>query len=285
MFFVEAVGEAVLLELVDDVAAAGEVADQDALAVADEFGLDVLVGGGVLEDGADVHAALVGEGALADEGLVVAQRKVGQFGDEAADAGESGELLGADGGVAELEFEVGDDAGQVGVAAALAIAVHAALYVGGAGFDGGQGVGDGEIAIVVGVDADDAIEAAADFGDDFDETRGDRAAVGVAEAEDIGAGLMGGFQGAQGVIGVGDVAVEEVLGVVDDFLAVILDVADGFGDEDEVFFVGDAEGAFDVKVPGLAEDGDDGGSGFDQGADVAVLVRRGSWRSGCCRRR
>ena len=97
--FVEAVGQAVLLELVDDVAAAGEVADQDALAVADEFGLDVLVGGGVLEYGADVHAALVGEGALADEGLVVAQRQVGQFGDEAADTGESGEFLGADGGV------------------------------------------------------------------------------------------------------------------------------------------------------------------------------------------
>ena len=35
--FVEAVGQAVLLELVEDVAAAGEVAHQDALAVADEF--------------------------------------------------------------------------------------------------------------------------------------------------------------------------------------------------------------------------------------------------------
>ena len=37
---------------------------------------------------------------------------------------------------------------------------------------------------------------------------------------------------------------------------------------------GDAEGAFDVKVPGLAEDGDDGRSGFDEGAHVAVLVHR-----------
>src|ERR1035437_4547906 len=70
--FLEAAGEAVLLELIDDVAAAGEVADEDALAVADEFRLDVLVGGGVLEDGADVHAALVGEGAFSNEGLVVA---------------------------------------------------------------------------------------------------------------------------------------------------------------------------------------------------------------------
>ena len=65
-----------------------------------------------------------------------------------------------------------------------------------------------------------------------------------------------------------------MLGIVDDFLAVILDVADGFGDEDEVFVVADAEGAFDVKVPGLAEDGDDRSAGFDEGADVAVLMDR-----------
>ena len=118
-----------------------------------------------------MHAALVGEGALADEGLIVAQRQVGQFGDEAADGGEAGQLLRADGGVAELQFQVGDDGGQIGVAAALAVAVHAALHVGGAGFDGGQGVGHGEVGIVVGVDADDAVEALAHFGDDFDQAR------------------------------------------------------------------------------------------------------------------
>ena len=43
----EPVGDAVLLELVEDVAAAGEVAQQNALAVADGGGSDVLVGGGI----------------------------------------------------------------------------------------------------------------------------------------------------------------------------------------------------------------------------------------------
>ena len=65
-----------------------------------------------------------------------------------------------------------------------------------------------------------------------------------------------------------------MLGIVDDLLAVILDIADGFGDEDEVFVVADAEGAFDVKVPGLAEDGDDRSAGFDKGSNIAVLVDR-----------
>ena len=222
--FVQAVGQAVLLELVDDVAAAGEVADQHALAIADQFGLDVLVGGGVFQHGADVHAALVGEGALADEGLVVAQRQIGEFGDEAADAGQAGKLLGADGGVAELQFQVGDDAGKVGVAAALAVAVHAALHVGGAGLDRGQGIGRRRRSpVVVGVDADDAIEAAPHLADDLDQAAGQRAAVGIAQAEHVGAGVAGGFQRPQGVGRIGRVAVEEVLGVVDHFLAVILE--------------------------------------------------------------
>ena len=55
--------------------------------------------------------------------------------------------------------------------------------------------------------------------------------------------FVGGFESAQGEIGVGGVAVEEMLGVVDHFLAVVLEVAHGFGDELEIFFFGDAEGA------------------------------------------
>ena len=62
----QAVGEPVLLQFVEDVAAPGEVAQQHPLAVADGLGLDVLVGGRVLQYRADVHAALVGEGAPAD---------------------------------------------------------------------------------------------------------------------------------------------------------------------------------------------------------------------------
>ena len=91
--------------------------------------------------------------------------------------------------------------------------------------DGGQRVGHREVGIVMGVDAEDAVEALAHLGADFRQAAGERAAVGVAQAQHIGAGLLGGFERAQGEIAVGVVAVEEMLGVVDHFLAVVLEIA------------------------------------------------------------
>jgi hypothetical protein len=66
------------------------------------------------------------------------------------------------------------------------------------------------------------------------------------------------------------VAVEEVLGVVDDFFAVIFEISDCFGDDGEVFVFGDAECAENMKVPALAEDGDAGGACIDEFAHVAI---------------
>ena len=56
--------------------------------IAHHFGLHVFVCGGIFHHGADVHAAFVSEGAGADVGLIAAQRQVGQFRNEASDAGE-----------------------------------------------------------------------------------------------------------------------------------------------------------------------------------------------------
>ena len=135
-FGVQAFGQAVLLELVEHVAAPGEIAQQDALAVADGLRLHVLVGGRILQHRADVHAAFVREGAVADVRLIVAHRQIGQFGDVARDRGQVLQIVAADGGVAQLQFEIGDDRNQVRVAAAFAVAVDAALDVRAAGFDG-----------------------------------------------------------------------------------------------------------------------------------------------------
>ena len=68
--FGEAIGETLLLQLIDHVAASGEIADEHALPITDELGRDVFVGGGIFHYGADVNSAFMREGALADVGLV-----------------------------------------------------------------------------------------------------------------------------------------------------------------------------------------------------------------------
>ena len=94
--------------------------------------------------------------------------------------------------------------------------------------DGREGIGYRYVGIVVSVDADYAVEAIADHINDFGEPGGEGAAVGVAEAEDAGSGFLCGFERAEGEVRVGDVAVEEMFGIVDDFLAVSDEVARRF---------------------------------------------------------
>ena len=106
---VEAILEAMLLELIKDASPPRKIAQKNALAVPDHFRVDVLVSRGVFEHRADVDSALVGEGAIADVGLIAAQRKIGQLGDEAGGRSEIRKALFADGRVAQLQLEVGDD--------------------------------------------------------------------------------------------------------------------------------------------------------------------------------
>ena len=235
-------------------------------------GVYVLVSSGVLQNGGHVDAAFVRKSALADEGLVVGQRQVGQFGDVPAHRSEAGQLLGTHGGVAQLQLQVGEDGRQVGVAAPLAVAVHAALHVRGAGFHGGDRVGHGQVGIVMRMDADHAVEALAHFRHGVHQPEGDGAAVGVAEAQHRGAGGLRGFERAQGVLGIGGVAVEEMLGVVDHFLAVVDEELHGLGNELQVLVERDAQRAGHVQVPSLAENRHGRCTGLDQRPHVAVFL-------------
>ena len=62
----------------------GHLGHDEAGAVADRVGLDVLVGVGAAGDGAGVQAGLVGEGRGADVGLLRVQGDVDQLGDVVA---------------------------------------------------------------------------------------------------------------------------------------------------------------------------------------------------------
>ena len=77
----------------------------------------------------------------------------------------------------------------------------------------------------------------------------------------------------EGVVAVGLVAVEEVLGVVDDLAAAVDDEADRVRDHVEVLLRRRAEDLGDVEQPALAEDRHDRRLGGDELAQVRVVLR------------
>ena len=110
-------------------APARQLGDQQLAAVADDVRVEVLERGRVGVDAGDVHPALVGERVAAHVRLVGVGREVEQLIEEVGGRGQRRQLLGAHALVAQLELQVGDDRDQVGVAAALAVAVDRPLDV------------------------------------------------------------------------------------------------------------------------------------------------------------
>ncbi len=143
-----------------------------------------------------------------------------------------------------------------------------------AGLHRGHRIGHRDIAIVVGVDADRAIEPLADFRHHFHDPVREVAAVGVAQAEHIGPPLFRGFERAQRELGIGVIAVEEVLGVVHHFAAVVLQMLYGFPDQLQILFFVDAERPMDVQIPALAENGHGRGLRIQQRPHVRILFHR-----------
>ncbi len=257
----------------------GHVRDQHAHVVADQLRVDVLVQVGVHLDGGRVQPGLVREGRSPHVGLAVVHRDVGDAGDGVADPGCLRQGCGGHQRPAVLQLQVGDDGDEVGVAGALPVAVHCALHVHHAGFDGGEGVGDGAAGVVVAVDA----EVDADLGccgDDVAHPGRQHAAVGVAQDDDLRAGLGGGADDLEGVVGVGAVAVEEVLAVDEHPAAIGDEVAHRVRHHGEVLLQRGVQGAEDVLVMALRDDADHLGGRVQQRLHLRVLRSGGAHLAG-----
>jgi len=123
----------------------------------------------------------------------------------------------------------------------------------------------------VGVDADVGLgKAGSDGADGGGDLGGEATAIGIAEDEVVGSCFGGGFESAEGVIGIGGVAIEEVFRVIDDFASLFFEDGDGVGDHAKVFDWGGAKDFFDVKEPTFSEDGDDGGFCLEEEADLGI---------------
>ena len=150
-----------------------------------------------LGHGIDMLPALVGEGRGADVRCGVRRRHVGDLGDVAGDDGQAAELLLAHHRHPHLQLEVGDEGAEVGVARALAVAVGAALDMGRTGSDRRQGVGDGAAGVVVAVDPRHRAEAVDDLCHHLLHVVWERSPAGVAEGDNLGAGLECRLQAAK----------------------------------------------------------------------------------------
>ena len=159
-----------------------------------------------------------------------------------------------------LQPQTGDDGEQIRVSRPLAVAVDGALDVDRARAHGGKGVGRAAVRVVVGMHPHrHAGKRRHDAGDDLGNLVGERAAVRVAGNERVRARLGGGPERGDRVLRVRLVAVEEVLGVVDDLAPVVLEEADGVADHGQVLVEGRLERLDHMEVPGLAEQRDDRG--------------------------
>gem|GEM_PF-5853363 len=187
--------------------------------------------------------------------------------------GEALQLLRGDHLEPHLQLQGGQDRGQVGVPAALAVAVDAALHEAGAGFDRGERVGDRALGVVVGVDADldRAVEGLDRGGRRLADEARQAAAICVAEGDVLGPCFGRGAHALEREGGGVAVAVEEVLGVEDDALAGADAEGDGVADHRQVLLLGDANHLLQVQAPALSDQADHRCHRLDQGRQGRVF--------------
>ena len=232
----------------------------------------MLEGPGVGLDRGDVQPALVGEGVAADVRLVGMRRHVADLVDQVGRLGQPLQAVGGDAVVAELELQRGQDRDQVAVAGALAVAVDGSLHHGGAGADGGDGVGDRALGVVVGVDRDAGPVDPRDHRDGrLGDLVGQAGAVGVAERHVLSPRVDRGPQALERVAGVVSPGVEEVLGVVDDPLAVLSAEGDRLRDHRQVLIARDLGHLLEVQAPGLANQRHRRSEAADERGEPGVL--------------
>src|SRR5581483_10219247 len=267
--------DAVFFRLVNNIAAAGQVRDEHALAVADELGIDVLIGLAVLENARDVHAALVRERAVAHVRLMLVGAQIRQLVEEMRRVAQLLELLVLDAVLAHLELEIGNDRAEIQVAATLADAVDRPLHLARAHLDRRERIGDRELAVVVAVDAERRRDHSRERRDSRANLARQPAAVGVAEHDPVGAAVLRGLEAVERVLGVRAKAVEKMLRVEDNFFDPLLHVGNRIRDDLQVRFQTDAEIFANVEVPRLTDERDRRSLGFDQRLEAQVLRRFG----------
>ena len=112
-----------------------------------------------------------------------------------------------------------------------------------------------------------------DVVDDVGDPARQHPAVGVAQRDDRGARVVRRPQHLEGVVAVGAVAVEEVLGVEEHLLPLLAEVGDRVADHREVLLERGAQRELDVAVVRLGDQRHDAGAGVAQRGHQRVVGR------------
>ena len=155
----------------------------------------------------------------------------------------------------QLEVQPRDHLAQVGVAAALPVAVDGALDLGSPRQHRFQGAGSGQPRVVVAVDGHRRIQRRHHLGGHLADPPGQSASVGVAQYHPAGPCPAGRLEGSHGVVRVLAVAVEEVLPVEEHLQALIPQKGHRFLDDAQVFLGRAAQHLFYMEQGRLAEQG------------------------------
>ena len=124
-----------------------------------------------------------------------------------------------------------------------------------------------------------------DVVDDVAHPARQHAAVGVAQRDDLGTGVVRRAQHLERVVTVGAVAVEEVLGVQEHRLPLLAEVGDGVADHREVLLERGPQRQLDVAVVRLGDQGDDRGAAVAERGDQRVVCRAYAGAAGGAERR
>jgi len=162
---------------------------------------------------------------------------------------------------------------EISVAAPFTKAIDCALNLNDALFNGNQAVGNGTFAIIMRVDTERRLDMFFNCLDHFRDFERHRTAIGIAEDNAVDIGLLGSLKSFNGVLGVGLIAVKEMLGIIKHFRCMLLQVFQRVKNQFQIFFKRDTQCFMDMKIPGFSKNSNRIRLCLNQRYDVVIFVR------------
>ena len=233
---------------------AGHFRKQEAPAVADGFGVDMLERFAEFQNAVGVHSRFMGECAAPDERNILVQSDIRYRRYFYRRRSQIFEILLRDTLVIGLYLQVRDYRSQTRVSASLAEADKCALYLLRARSDRHECARARHVRIVVGVDSYICTrEGFYDIAGDFFNIIRERAAVCIAERQAVRAAAQSRAQAFERVAVIVRHTVKEVLGVENDIFAVAFEKAASLLYHRQILFEARLQNALDLDFSALAD--------------------------------